>query len=133
MCNLLHNNSKPIPEKGIGWKVFQILPKGKLGSWNWPDREYTLSRRYTKWEAKNLNTRGIFYLDMSSDKSGFCFYINRKEAIKTRDEYNKKYKARNSHIRYTVKKIKYRRGLGKHIEEGHGEIGIVKEYKLFDL
>jgi len=106
MCNRVHEEGKePIPESGIGWKIFRkhnSVCKGMYGAYYF-----------------NKNTDGFFrwksdsYFNQKYEQYrvefGFCFFKTREEARKAlhllKNTYVKQYDD------CVVRKIKYKKGL----------------------
>ena len=67
MCNRLHEDSEPIPEKGTGWKLFG------------PDRlSWCLARKYLGRDKKGWVT----WSKSRFDEGGFCFFLDKVEAVR---------------------------------------------------
>ena len=104
MCNYLHDNYKPIPKKGFGWKIFQVK-NGELCSLLAGDFYKKNEGEWVEWDWR--------YGD------GFCFYLSRDEARRALREWVKRdpllsemYK-----IKYKVAFIEYEKGLGSFVEK----------------
>jgi len=97
MCNHLHDDSKPIKQSGIGWKVFT-----KIGN-----EYYTMAQPLVKFnnEEKNIwNEKG------SNIGDGFCFLLSKHSAEKLRKVW--------MDPKCVIKRIRFSKGLGRHIENG---------------
>lgn len=135
MCNLLHYNSTDIPEEGYGYKIFtKALTGRELGTmigWCYykkDERGYAVYRK--KYEEDHTIRNNCFNFlrhEKQEDIAGFCIFLNEEEATKVINNWDKQ-------IPLTIRKIHYRKGLGKHQEDNFivglsFEIAIVKEFK----
>ena len=133
MCNRLHSYSKPIPEFGEGWKVFTKERDGSLHQWVF---SYGLNgQQLIDDYKKKIDDWCVWRPDLvetHASKDGFCFLIDRK-AIEAFSLYIGKHKDS-----YTViRKIKYRGGLGHHMDSGtlgfvSIDIALCKEFKVIE-
>ena len=118
MCNSLHSDSVPISKTGYGWK---IVIKGSNKEIISPvDR------------ASYLKSKGGIITWTGKEVNGFCFFLKKKEAIRTSKAYDW---MRISDARQIVVKIRYFKGMGKHIEtyfiSGHKvEIALCKKFQF---
>jgi hypothetical protein len=141
MCNKLHNDSIPIEESGIAYKIFsrQSIKKSKTGE-----------KRLFKMTESSFNIHSIFeentWIKWDSklyyDQDGFCFLLTKEEAellatawsfwINTSEWVN------TSETKFEIRKIEYKNGLGKHLENGIIEkrpflIALCKDFKIGEL
>ena len=130
MCNRLHEDSQPIPEEGTGWKVFtktRNLSNPELGIWienGLLTHDYD-SDGWCRWDPERF---------FDSEDCGFCFMVD-EESVDTF-----KYYAKPDDVRYfyedVVKKIKYRKGLGHHVDHGFMDppvdIALCREFKIIE-
>lgn len=115
MCNNLHGNSKPIKEEGIGYKLFSRY-KGE----------------YAQCFTQNLiicepgyiyNKDGFITWDTEEDGEGFCFFLSHRTAQRALNTLQAK--GHHEYSNHIIRKIQYKKGLGKHIERN-----IKKPYKF---
>lgn len=101
MCNDLHENFKPIKKTGFGYKIFTYEPSSRNHfKPMFPDgAESFKSKEINKWNSKKFKNRG----------DGFCFFLTERVAKNFLLFYPHPH---SSKIR-TIRKIKYRKGLGK--------------------
>jgi hypothetical protein len=117
MCNKLHDDSQPIPEEGLGWKIV-IQGNGELRA---PVNRTLYSRGIIVWE---------------DGEGGFCFFLKRSEALRASRAYDwVDHRSGNFYDKQRVVKIRYWRGLGKHIEtkfvtKFNVEIALCKEFEF---
>lgn len=110
MCNLLHSDSKPIPENGFGYKIFTKGPKDSLVP-VFGRSSYVKAKDWINWRPS------LYWNDQRTHiETGFCFFMTKKEA-------EKMLKAcqgadRGSYNDCCILKIQYRKGLGCHKEGG---------------
>lgn len=122
MCNFLHTNSRPIPKKGTGWKVFEISADNQLKP-VFADHPYDL-RTYP------LGTL-ISWEQATEATAGFCFFRSSSEA-------NRLFKiitATWAKSRFVLLPIHYEEGLGEHTESGMiyaqlFEIALCKKFRI---
>jgi hypothetical protein len=107
MCNKLHDDSQPIPEKGIGYKL--MLGEGRLPLVNF--NEYEVG--HDKW----IKIKWKYKWDQFE---GFCFFLNLQEAEKAGKAWADDDRVERAG-RTELWKIEYDGGLGAHKE--HGFIG----------
>jgi hypothetical protein len=135
MCNVLHNDGVKIKENGIGYKLFRkdeqgnlinlikvqrstmvliqyALKEGDSLEWNdeicWTDK-LMMVPYYTR---KRIN--GKLFVDedyVEKSNAGFCFFLDKQTAIEIKEKWEKAI----IHDIY-ICKIKYEKGIGKHIE-----------------
>lgn len=122
MCNSLHSDSKPIRRRGAGWKIFHA-------------RGYELCSfidllpyQTTDVKRKSCSWNKPWSCDNDRPSDGFCFFTSKKIANKAKDYF---------YGGSIVVKIKYKGGLGKHIEKHFvsGElipIALCKEFSIDD-
>lgn len=120
MCSYLHHDSKPIKKEGIGHKIFKNINRPL----------FTPGRIY---ECKDKNNFICWNFDFKGD--GFCFFLNRKEAVKCLNVL-KRFNS-ETYNECFVKKIEYKKGLGKHIEDGitkciNFKIALCKQFKIIE-
>ena len=133
MCNAWHGiegGGSKIKKEGVAWRIFgpgdrppfrrssegryiEKYRKGRDGRVKWDERE-------TGWDFKQL---------------GFAVFLTKKEAKRLLDELNKPFEGSYGFSECYIKKVEYRGGIGKHIEErithkDTFEIGIVREFKI---
>lgn len=95
MCNALHNDYKPIPEKGTGWKLFEI--KGQeICQWIHKDKYIS---------DIPLHKGGIVSWQ-GNENEGFCFFNDKETA---------RYIANSIGIGKLLE-IEYGGGMGEHME-----------------
>jgi len=121
MCNSLHQDSKPIPTKGFGWKIF--TGDGPLFIHSSDQKEY----------LKDQNG-WIFW--GSSYGEGFTFFLDKSEATKLLLDlvhFNP-----NVFSDSKIKKVKYNFGLGTHPENNIVswndiyQIALCKSFKIME-
>lgn len=122
MCNLLHYDSKPIPAEGIGYKVF-----------------YDFYRQCFSREDYSIDKDD--WIRYCGGQDGFCFFLTKKEAMRMLSSWRRNY--RNGHHgilnsnNRSIRKIAYRGGLGKAIENNlitnrYFTIALCKEFKILE-
>lgn len=121
MCNRLHHDSKPIPKKGYGYKLFYMLD-GKPTQLYGVDGYDTSPDKWIRWNrGSSLLAPGTY---------GFCFFRTRQAAQLVFERYHR--------VPFIVlSRIQYREGLGRHIEKSMIEdmkipIALCKEFKILD-
>jgi hypothetical protein len=72
MCNSIHNEHQPIPEKGFGWKIFESKNKPCFGFGN----PYEFDGQWVRWNK-----------DFQACGDGFCFFLTQKEAQRALDRW----------------------------------------------
>jgi hypothetical protein len=122
MCNCLHADSEPILSFGIGWKLIFLNNKGLPVS---VVDGVVYTGEKIVWNPKR-----------DPDGDGFCFFLTKKEADRVNNLHE--WGGRSGVGSQRVVKIKYRLGLGKHIETHFigGEtirIALCKEFEFVDL
>ena len=132
MCNRLHPSSKAINTEGIGYKIFvknyysgepELTPVFGLGKYE------VDADGYIKWDD------GLYHKLLNKDnKYGFCFFLTEggaKKALKAICRVE-------GYDYLRIFKIKYRKGLGKHIEDETITAGLkitialCREFKVID-
>jgi len=121
MCNYLHEDSKPIDEDGIGYKVFSKI----YGEY----KTAFLANDYLNIYSEIVDPRKekIIWNNDKYEDTGFCFFISKEEALRFLNNPN-------TISRYFVlAEIKYNKGLGKHQEDRiqaseRYETGLCKEF-----
>lgn len=131
MCNQLHTDSKPIPEKGYGWKIF--YRDNRRASWK---RGYRSFMVHTNPPYVNKDSDSFYrYTAAFGHGDGFCFFLTEKEAIRTLRFYIDGFSFNpNFSSKLKIKKIEYRVGIGKHKENiilRHNKKGIIN--KTFNI
>lgn len=121
MCNFLHNNSKPIKESGIGWKLFSVDVYNRLhplcvGNQN----TYIVKEGKVSWRGRG---------------DGFCFFLDKKEANKAKKLWQEASIGYMGDIPDVLLKIKYSQGLGEHLEcsfisDTRIKIALCKEFTI---
>lgn len=134
MCNLLHEDSQPIPETGIGWKLFRKGMNGQL---------LTLSvcneiEHYCFSENESVKWNDSFKLIWGAKNVfGFCFLLTEELAREVLIKWA--FAVAHSEKEFLIARIEYKGGLGKHTElEFLGsdfpvEIALCKEFKVLDI
>lgn len=120
MCNYLHEDSVEIPEKGIGWKIFN----------NNRTCFISLVEDYIKEDDGFVHWKEIVKTDKDEFFScghGFCFFLSEEEANRLLNDLHN-YGVR-TYKNHNVKKIEYDLGLGKHLEDN---IVSDKKYKKYE-
>ena len=135
MCNHLHSNSQPIPEKGIGYKMFRKTKYG-LNPITGDDNNFLFYHREWNIWGNNDVHKSIWCnsdTDIYREKyRGFCFFLNIGEALKLYKLWTKEIPEEQD----VIYEIRYEKGLGKHIETGITpndtpyEIALCKEFTL---
>lgn len=120
MCNNLHKNSKRNWERkfgdnkdyGIGYKVFCKHRKNKNILYPAVKKGYYKIGEWIKWDQT-----------LAVDSDGFCFFLTLKNA--------KKYTRFDGD---TIRKIRYRKGIGYHLEPclDYIRVAICKEFKILE-
>lgn len=122
MCNFLHANSRPIPKKGTGWKIFEISADNELepvfAISPYDHRTYPLGTLIS-WERATEAT------------AGFCFFRSSSEA-------NRAFKiitATWAKSRFVLLPIHYEEGLGEHVESDMiypllFEVALCKKFRI---
>lgn len=88
-------------------------------------------KKYIAW-ATTLEIR-FPWKDKSKIDMGFCFFLNFEDAEKIRREWQKSFGEKE----FVCLKIKYKDGIGKHMENGivsdcNVEIALCKQFALFN-
>ena len=136
MCNMLHKDSQPIPEKGLGYKIFvndivneQLLPLTQWQSYEadengiimWKDSFYN----------KDLEK---FFPNSIVDKKGFCFFLDLEVA---KIAYYEWVDDPWSTDDIEIHKISYNKGLGEHIEKEFVNVSVMialcQEFKIEEI
>jgi hypothetical protein len=104
MCNTLNQEYSTIPEEGVGWKMFDISGNRLSGIVYLPSFYVKDSYGWVNW----IKTSGD-----DDKKSGFCFFLERAEALRGLELW----KTGIHNHQYVLRKIEYRRGLGVNAEE----------------
>lgn len=126
MCNYLHGDSSEIPKTGTGWKIVRTDGTALFKS----DRYTPDSDGWINWDDNNVlewnkvPNRG----DM-----GFCFFLDRTAASLVLKYLKRDYP--RGYENCVIRKISYKQGLGKHIEDNMisdqlYEIALCKRWKL---
>ena len=102
MCNLLHDDSTPIPQKGIGYKLFAVVE----------EQQCTLTTESKYLIDDDGITRWYGYSNEYIVRGGFCFLLDRRTAIKAYREWTET--PSNGNIK--LFEIEYSQGIGTHIE-----------------
>lgn len=109
MCNYTHEDSKPIPPEGLGWKIFDTVD-GVLVSC-FKQRSY-----FNKGYPNIVNNVGIEWRNHFDGGDGFCFFRTRKEARRALRVLKNDFGSTFSGC--VIRRIAYRGGLGEHTEKG---------------
>ena len=123
MCNFLHINSRPIPKKGTGWKIFEIV-----------EGEHNALKPVFKKSPSDTRTYPLGTLISWEDASGvagFCFFRSSSEA-------NRAFKiiaATWSKSKFVLLPIHYEEGMGEHAESNMVypqlfEIALCKKFRI---
>jgi hypothetical protein len=101
MCNKFHDRRVvPIPENGVGYKIFRII-EGKLLPLIRRNDPYRVGEDgYARWEESEPNQ---FPMSEGEADCGFCFFPDEKEAL----EVKRYYQESQCDSRYVVRKIRY--------------------------
>lgn len=126
MCNRLHDNSKPTPKCGYGYKLFQrfTYTEGVFSPLYGSENIYHADKRgWVKWKIG-------FSTDFFPGSFGFCFFRSSKTAMRVLNYYG-------NDRDIVMKRIQYRRGLGHHIETKmiggmRIPIALCKEFKILE-
>jgi hypothetical protein len=131
MCNYLHENHEKIPEDGEGFKIFNPEDTPVFGSGYYGRSYYESDNDWIVWDS--VDSRFISPVNHLEYISGFCIFLTREAAEKCLRDLK-------SGAGYWVfdesyiLPIKYKQGLGKHIEHamvnGEHEIAIVKQFRI---
>ena len=126
MCNHLHENSKPIPKSGIGWKLFVLSSNGQLGS------IFGIRSIYQKVGRSKYITWN-FYSSYVGVGDGFCFFTTKKEAENLLHDLHKD----RFYGNVILVKIFYQGGMGEHKENSitsrrSYETALCKKFKLHE-
>ncbi len=122
MCNSLHEDHKPIPAKGFGYKVFQ-----KNNASCFCVQEYQVhTSGWIKWDVGHGD--------------GFCFFLTISEAQRMLSTWELGFRRDNGLVNpkgRTIKKIEYKHGLGSCYEKnlvGEREftIALCKEFRIIE-
>ena len=119
MCNRLHGGFKKIKAEGYGYKIFNINDTPCFMN----NQRYSTIDNWVIWNCE--------------EGKGFCFFTSKKEAIRLLKKL--KNSAVDEYKNHYIKRIKYRKGLGKNVETNitnEGEkyiIAICKEFKILGL
>jgi len=123
MCNQLHKNSKDIKKEGVGYKIFRNNIVTKFAPcFGWS--EYIIDEDgWVRWD------------NPSHGDEGFCFFMTKSAANKTLKIIKKVPGWGSAALK--VYKIKYRAGIGSHLEKGIAiglsvKIALCKEFKVID-
>ena len=124
MCNFLHINSRPIPKKGTGWKIFEIV-----------EGEHNALKPVFKMNPSDTRTyplgKLISWEQVTEATAGFCFFRSSSEA-------NRAFKiiaATWSKSKFVLLPIHYEEGMGEHAESGMidsqlFEIALCKKFRI---
>ena len=131
MCNKLHPDFAPIEESGYGWKVFSEVSNGIL-------LPLYYTNHYVNARGELLSGESIhrvvwddsFFFGIDQSAYGFCFFESKRDAIKLVKSLPKYSSITTKAV---IKKIAYRRGLGKNYEEIHGNYYISMLCKEFEV
>jgi hypothetical protein len=122
MCNELHENFKPIDKTGFGYKIFTYNPYA---------RKYFYRPMFGDGSKKPGYIKGLnkWNPKIGNGGDGFCFFLSKKDAIRYRDYFE--FSGRQ------IRKIKYRKGLGKvrHNRRDYGGMftfSLCKEFKILE-
>lgn len=127
MCNNLLN-AKPIPKTGTGYKLFCKHINYSPAFYGNSYVKYNENKNQD--EPTNPLKRWVIWKAPVGYGDGFCFFLTRKEAKKCLSSFYRDY-------RLVIRKIKYRKGLGKRLESGISrnvpfEIALCKEFKIIE-
>src|SRR3990167_9721302 len=123
MCKKLHKDSKDIKKEGVGYKIFRnsiVTEFAPCFGWS----EYRITEDgWIRWDKSSYGD------------GGFCFFMTKYTANKTLKKIKKVPGWGNTALK--VYKIKYRAGIGSHIENGIAiglsvKIALCKEFKVID-
>jgi len=118
MCNSIHEEHEKIPEKGVGWKIFDKRSIGLKPVWGFATK-YQFDKDKSGWITWNV--------PFSSYGDGFCFFVSYKEAVRAK-------KAAAFSENAMIKKIEYEGGLCKQKEnrflDGEFEIALCKRFRV---
>jgi len=121
MYNELHKDSKPIPETGTGWKLFQVFDGNYAPITTIPECGDPI------FQINEVNIWNGY------KNHGFCFFLYKSEAINLRKDWIRDggYYEED----YVVLPIKYAGGMGTHQEDNitdfHSyQIALCKEFKI---
>lgn len=125
MCNYLHPNSKPIPENGFGYKVFEKKYNGELVPL------FNVHQSYIENPSHWIKWRSEFNDPNKPVGCGFCFFRTSRGAMKLIEAG-----LRYGFSKDVIKKIEYRKGLGSHVEHNIGhesfKISLCKEFRIIE-
>jgi hypothetical protein len=123
MCNRLHKDSLPIPEEGIGYKFFEkedscFIRRNPMTSlYDIILKKYREDKDgWINWEPQEM------------EGDGFCFFL-------TEEDMNEANKEFFDCPKEGIKKIKYKGGIGTHIERtNHGSYrcALCKSFKIIE-
>jgi hypothetical protein len=105
MCNQLHPDSTPIKETGRGYKVFTSL---EVGEWRAGHRPGLSSMCIAGNRTYPVRKRIVWAQAPDNPFQGFCFFLDLEEARKLLRSWNN---------HFVILPIKYRKGLGAHVED----------------
>ena len=97
MCNYLHSNSVPIPEKGIGYKIFRREGR-RIGTMIYGQQYKAGPRGIIRW--------------IHTQKGGFCFFLSYEEAKRAANDWQQAVEVCRGPL--VICRIEYSLGLGKH-------------------
>lgn len=135
MCNIAHQDGKPIPKKGEGWKMFtNNKHDGQILRSLMNDKRYYFnSRKWVTWEDRKYTGSYFSPKVLPSDELGFCFFLDKDSAESALAQWNAAVPSDN--YKTVLVKIVYDKGIGKHIEEkfiagNKFEIALCKKFKI---
>jgi hypothetical protein len=108
MCNYSHDGAMKIKEYGIGYKLF----RNERGTISLTGAVYCSKSEWVDWV--DIFNSSIHYLEADPERYGFCFFKNLKEARKALKDWERETDTSNN----VIGKIKYRKGIGEHLEAG---------------
>jgi hypothetical protein len=138
MCNCLHEDSKPIEEEGEGWKMFTRNYEegyGKLAIWV-ENGEFDYRNKnadgWIMWDCNDIEAKY-----KASNRMGFCFFKS-PASLEQAKKVARNYNTINPDFQDIICKIKYRGGLGHHMDRGTFgpdypvDICLCKEFKIIE-
>jgi hypothetical protein len=136
MCNFRHNDSKtPKNKNGTGYKVFYYDNDAKQNLGLFSFVKYSHSKNeWIDWH-KYLHDRTY---DRPSFGDGFCFFFNKKEAIRFFNlvsNWLNRHNLNRRNGKYILLKIEYKDAFARHMEKNidsinHFDMGLCKSFKM---
>lgn len=128
MCNLVHPDSRAIPQKGFGYKLFSLSADRTLKPLTYA-ANYKSTNGWVVWDDVYAQFHIVGAVtDFVKAQMGFCFFMSIREAKKARRLWGNPCQ---------LIRIEYNRGLGRHFEYGFCEeasidMAICREFRIIN-